>query len=167
MLYHNLFNPKVGKLEFKEYPNIQPIVVKKRRKKKIITEKENRTCHQCKSKTNKLKIECCWCKKGIYCYTCLINRYSIKIMDVFTPFGGEYKQNPNWMCPKCFGFCNCASCKKINIRAFTKNYLGTEYKYLYRSEYKRKVLKKRKRNLQETHLPFKKRIKLNYSLAVK
>lgn len=79
-----------------------------------------KTCHQCKLKNCEVKMCCCLCANrksltdGKYCWKCLKNRYGMKDMTkFFRKIGNFFSQvDPNWICPKCLGNCNCRLCKR-------------------------------------------------------
>lgn len=73
------------------------------------------TCHQCWQKTINTKTVCrnqsCGGVRGQFCGPCLQNRYGEDVRSALL--------GPDWVCPPCWGICNCSYCWKRNSRCAT------------------------------------------------
>uniref|UniRef100_A0A1J3FBU3 Cell division cycle-associated 7-like protein n=1 Tax=Noccaea caerulescens TaxID=107243 RepID=A0A1J3FBU3_NOCCA len=75
--------------------------------KRIYDPVTGKSCHQCRQKTLGYRTQCSRCHPSVagqFCGDCLYMRYGEHVLEAL--------ENPDWICPRCRGICNCSFCRK-------------------------------------------------------
>ncbi|CAA7035822.1 unnamed protein product [Microthlaspi erraticum] len=75
--------------------------------KRIYDPVTGKSCHQCRQKTLGYRTQCSECHPSVagqFCGDCLYMRYGEHVLEAL--------ENPDWICPRCRGICNCSFCRK-------------------------------------------------------